>query len=316
MITKSQMDSMARAIELRYQSLNTPVRCTSVGQYPSAGVLEFYIQPYGTNGKFANVAKILSLRDDIGNALQNRDIRIFLNPKNEIIIEVLYDTPQPVTIDKLASSRAPKHSLVLGRSKSGVPLLFDLKDPVCAHLLISGSTGSGKTALAHSILITASIMHAPDDLHFVIIDPKNSTPWLDDRLEGHLIARPESIEGAAEILNKIAQNMFSKRSTDKIVVFIDELADICVESQVAKSAIEVLVQQGRKYGVHVIACTQKPTASVLGSLMKSNMRRIVGKVMSVEDARVASGVSKCGAEHIQSIGTFIFVDGELTRFDA
>jgi DNA segregation ATPase FtsK/SpoIIIE-like protein len=103
------------------------------------------------------------------------------------------------------------------------------------------------------------------------------------------------------------------------VVAIDELADLVVAGGpgVARS-ITRLTQRGREAGLHVIACTQKPTVDAIGSLVKSNFpARLVGSVASAEDAKVASGLPGTGAEKLLGRGDFILVvKGEVVRFQA
>jgi DNA segregation ATPase FtsK/SpoIIIE-like protein len=102
-------------------------------------------------------------------------------------------------------------------------------------------------------------------------------------------------------------------------VVIDELADLLmVGGQGLQRALTRLLQRGRGVGIHVVAATQKPTAAVLGSLVKANFPvRLVGRVASGNDARVASGWSGTGAERLEGRGDFVAVaEGRVTRFQA
>jgi S-DNA-T family DNA segregation ATPase FtsK/SpoIIIE len=106
-------------------------------------------------------------------------------------------------------------------------------------------------------------------------------------------------------------------SAPRIVVFVDELADLMLTGgkQVERILIR-LAQRGRQAGIHLIACTQKPVAAVIGSLVKSNFPvRVVGSVTSPEDAKVASGLAGTGAETLCGRGDFMLVSkGETIRF--
>jgi S-DNA-T family DNA segregation ATPase FtsK/SpoIIIE len=97
----------------------------------------------------------------------------------------------------------------------------------------------------------------------------------------------------------------------RLVVFIDELADLMlVAGDEAEASLTRLVQRGREAGIHVVACTQKPTAGVIGSLVKANFPcRIVGRVTDTNDAYVASGISGTGAERLLGKGDFLVVAG-------
>jgi S-DNA-T family DNA segregation ATPase FtsK/SpoIIIE len=111
----------------------------------------------------------------------------------------------------------------------------------------------------------------------------------------------------------------AQTNTPRIVLVIDELADmIQVGGKGVSDALTRLTQRGREAGVHVIACTQKPSSQMLGPLMKANFPvRLIGKVTSPEDARVAAGVGGSGAEKLLGQGDFVAVAvGAITRFQA
>jgi S-DNA-T family DNA segregation ATPase FtsK/SpoIIIE len=99
------------------------------------------------------------------------------------------------------------------------------------------------------------------------------------------------------------------RSRPRIVVFIDELADLVMAGgREIEKPLARLAQRGREAGIHLVACTQRPSASVIGGLIKSNFPvRIVGSVASAEDAKVASGLPRTGAERLMGQGDFLVV---------
>jgi S-DNA-T family DNA segregation ATPase FtsK/SpoIIIE len=131
------------------------------------------------------------------------------------------------------------------------------------------------------------------------------------------------VHQAAYVLNELVSMMLQRDreriQEPRVVVAIDELADLVVAGGpgVARS-ITRLTQRGREAGLHVIACTQKPTVDAIGSLVKSNFpARLVGSVASAEDAKVASGLPGTGAEKLLGRGDFILVvKGEVVRFQA
>jgi S-DNA-T family DNA segregation ATPase FtsK/SpoIIIE len=122
-----------------------------------------------------------------------------------------------------------------------------------------------------------------------------------------------------ELVSMMLQRDRERIQEPRVVVAIDELADLVVAGGpgVARS-ITRLTQRGREAGLHVIACTQKPTVDAIGSLVKSNFpARLVGSVASAEDAKVASGLPGTGAEKLLGRGDFILVvKGEVVRFQA
>jgi S-DNA-T family DNA segregation ATPase FtsK/SpoIIIE len=108
-------------------------------------------------------------------------------------------------------------------------------------------------------------------------------------------------------------------SEPKLMVFVDELADLMlVSGRDMERVLTRLLQRGREAGVHVVGCTQKPTAKVIGSLVKSNFPvRLVGSVTSPEDAKVAAGIAGTGAERLLGRGDFLVVaKGQVLRLQA
>jgi S-DNA-T family DNA segregation ATPase FtsK/SpoIIIE len=109
------------------------------------------------------------------------------------------------------------------------------------------------------------------------------------------------------------------RVSPRILLAVDEMADLMqVGGKGVAEPLTRLTQRGRKAGVHVLACTQKPTAAVVGSLVKANFPlRLVGSVASPEDARVAAGMGGTGAEKLLGRGDFLLVNkGQVVRFQA
>lgn len=240
-------------------------------------------------------------------------------------MEIPRDQPGSVTLDTLFHdvTDVPHGTAVLGVDDEGAPLLLRIASPEVAHALICGTTGSGKTVLARTMVLSLARYHSVHDLGVVLIDPKGRgyAP-----LAGlpHL-ARPVATT-AAEAMSvlKWLVRLMEKRdhegkSAPRIVCFIDELADLML---VAGSDVEKLLtrltQRGRTAGIHLVACTQKPTTAVIGSLVKSNFPvRIVGSVVSPEDAKVASGIKQTGAEKLLGRGDFLLViKGTTHRFQA
>jgi S-DNA-T family DNA segregation ATPase FtsK/SpoIIIE len=130
----------------------------------------------------------------------------------------------------------------------------------------------------------------------------------------HSAAR--AAEVLALLVSEMEQRDLRRRSTPRIVVFIDELADLMmVGGKKVERPLTRLAQRGREAGIHLVACTQRPAASVIGGLVKSNFPvRVVGSVASAEDAKVAAGLPKTGAERLLGKGDFLVVArGEQLR---
>jgi S-DNA-T family DNA segregation ATPase FtsK/SpoIIIE len=217
----------------------------------------------------------------------------------------------------------PPHTAVLGLDQEGVPLLLRLPSPNVAHVLIAGTTGSGKTALARSIVMSLALRNRQRSLQLVLIDPKGRgfLPFegLPHLLEPVVTRVDEALPLLQRLVAEMEQRDAEGRSEPRLVVALDELADLVqVGGREVELALTRLTQRGREAGVHLVACTQKPTAAVIGGLVKSNFPvRIVGSVPSPEDAKVATGIAGTGAERLLGQGDFLVVaQGQVTRMQA
>src|SRR5581483_10656904 len=209
---------------------------------------------------------------------------------------------------------------VLGMAVEGVPLLLRVSAPDVAHVLIAGTTGSGKSQAARTMLASLMLFQRPRDVQVIIIDPKASEFRA---LEGapHLLCPIiKNIEDAVANLEWLVEEMERRQQQGgvrpRIVLLIDELADLMLQGgSEVESYLTRLVQRGRSAGISVIACTQKPTASVLGSLVKANFPvRLVGRVTSANEALVATGIAQSGAEKLGGRGDFLLIaNGEKLR---
>jgi len=217
----------------------------------------------------------------------------------------------------------PPLTAVLGLDPEGVPLLLRLPSPNVAHVLIAGTTGSGKTALARTIVTSLALFNSQRNLQIVLIDPKarGLTPF--EGLPHLVVPVVTRLDEALPLLGRLVAEMerrdAERRSEPRLVVVLDELADLVqVGGREMEAAVTRLTQRGREAGLHLVACTQKPAAAVIGGLMKSNFPvRIVGSVASPEDAKVATGLAGTGAERLLGQGDFLVVaKGQVTRMQA
>jgi S-DNA-T family DNA segregation ATPase FtsK/SpoIIIE len=234
---------------------------------------------------------------------------------------------QPAQVSLLDLSRrlafAPPCSPLLGVVESGTPLLLNLPSPDVAHALICGTTGSGKTALARAMALSLALHNPQRQLQLLLIDPKgcgfaplSALPHL---LCPPLTDVPQALAHLTQLVCEMERRDGHGIAIPRLVVFIDELADLLMlGGKQLEFALTRLSQRGREAAVHLVACTQKPTAAVIGSLTKANFPlRLVGSVTSPEEARIAAGVSGTGAERLQGRGDFLLVlKGRSTRFCA
>lgn len=282
------------------------------------------------------VSRIKNLSEEIAAALDAENCRVSRRGAT-VAVEVPRDDPQPVRLMPLyrqlvegGDRPIPAVTSILGLGEDGTPLLIRLPSPDVAHVLVAGTTGSGKTVLLQAMALSLALTNRPprpgqapiaQECAFVMIDPKHRA--FRQMADLPHLARPiiHTIEDSVEALNSLARLMERRDVKGErhptIVVMIDELADLLmIGGKPVQSAITRLTQRGRDCGIHIVAATQKPTSAVLGPLVKANFPvRLVGRVTSVEDARTATGWSGTGAERLMGRGDFLAIaEGRVTRF--
>jgi S-DNA-T family DNA segregation ATPase FtsK/SpoIIIE len=295
------------------------------------------------------VNRVLGLADELDEALtvaRGAAIRCRVD-RLPLRLEVPHPHPQPPLLlpllqgglKQLTDRQGHLYSVV-GESTGQVQpqsqakvTLLDLTHPNSPHLLVAGTTGSGKTNLLRGLALSLASFHTPHELALLLLDPKGvdfhplarlphlALPLLVDPVDavsalGRVVVELEARKHRA---GSQPGTSLSPVQTPRLVLIIDELADLMdVAGSQVEAAIKRILQVGRGLGIHVIGATQKPLASVIGSVVKANFPvRLVGKVASSDDARVASGVGGTGAERLPGLGSFLLVHGsELRRVQA
>jgi hypothetical protein len=213
--------------------------------------------------------------------------------------------------------------VVLGCTVEGQDLCARLASPQVAHILISGTTGCGKTVLLKTIAAGLVAGAMPAQLQLLAIDPKGRHFKALDGV-AHLI-RPviQDVEQAIEALYSVAHLMEKRdaahESEPALVVLIDELADLVMQGGEPLTAVlSRLVSRGREAGIHIIAATQHPASAILTGVVKANFPlRICGKVADADAARMALGRAGSNAHLLRGKGDFYAISGaELVRFQA
>lgn len=293
-----------------------------------AHVTPRFVSFQATSALATRAAKIKNLPEDMALHLGVQSVRI----KREggiWLIQVPRDTPRTVSVPEVAgmTTVVGTNTGLLGIDEEGAPLLIRIDSPDVAHIFIAGTTGSGKTELLRTLLLSFVMYNRPAFLQLALIDPMADKfaplTALPHMWRNSAIASEPA--DAARLLAALAAEMDNRartgRTSPRIIIAIDELADV-IQSQGHKEAIteplQRLVQRGRGQGLHVIAATQKPAATLVGGLVKANFpTRIVGSVVSADDAKVAAGVGDSGAEKLLGRGDFVLiVKGAKLRFQA
>ena len=276
----------------------------------------------------ARVSRIRGLSEELAAALDAASCRVSRRGA-AVDIEVPRDDPRPVRllslhrqlVEQEAGAGIPPVTAILGLADDGAPLLIRLPSPDVAHVLVAGTTGSGKTVLLQTMILSLAMTNPIRDLALVLVDPKRRAfgPFEGlPHMTRPVIWRVEETTEALQSLVRLMERREGGGATwPHVVVVIDELADLLMlGGKPVQWALTRLTQRGREAGIHIVAATQKPTAAVLGPLVKANFPvRLVGRVMSAEDARTATGWSGTGAERLTGRGDFLAVaEGRVTRF--
>jgi S-DNA-T family DNA segregation ATPase FtsK/SpoIIIE len=285
------------------------------------------------------VARVVALADELDEALtvvRRRPVRCRFD-RLPLRLEVPRPDPQMTTLATALAGLPSGHAVTSGRLLAlageghsggrGEALLLDLAHPNSPHVLLAGTTGSGKSTLLAGLLLSLAHLHSPQEAALVVLDPKGvdlgglaalphlAAPVLVDADD--VVTALRSVVAELERRKRaLSSDSFSTpESLPRLVVAIDEMADLMeVAGKEVERSIRRILQVGRGLGIHVIGATQKPLASVIGSLVKANFpARLVGKVASSEDAKVAAGLPDTDAQRLPGLGAFLLVAGSEVR---
>ncbi|MBN1994776.1 MAG: DNA translocase FtsK [Anaerolineae bacterium] len=275
------------------------------------------------------IAHIIALSEEVALHLSAPDVRV---SRQGAAVQIEVPRPDAQTVRLLQLCRQlddiPRQAAILGLDEAGLPLLLRLASPEVAHVLIAGTTGSGKTVLARSIALSLAMHNRLGEVQLVFIDPKGTGfgpfastggPALPHLLRPVVRDVHQAIFLLGEMVGEMVRRDHEHIAEPRLIIFIDELADLMEQGGKAMDRLMTrLTQRGRSAGLHLIACTQKPLAATIGSLTRSNFPvRLVGSVVSADDARLAAGIPGTGAEKLLGRGDFLLVaKGQVTRFQA
>lgn len=325
-MNRRELAIQADRIETVLMNHKAPGRVT--GGRVTPRTIQFHLQL----SPATKVGKVAALNEEIALALGANAAKV--NRSNgRVNVEVAREDSLQVNFLSLARQLSEDRQIeralrvpgtvLLGLDTEGIPLLVRLASPDVTHVLVAGTTGSGKTELVRTILASLIYFQKARDVQFLLIDPKGSAFRLFERsphLLGTIIRTPQQ---AAARLSWLEAEMERRQNqgiiSPHIVLVLDELSDLLLQGGLEmKAHLTRLAHRGRSAGISIVACAQKPTVSVVGSLIKANFPvRIVGKVTSADEARVASGIGRTGAETLAGRGDFVLVAaGETVRFQA
>jgi len=332
----------AQIIKRTFQNFGIEVEMGEINIGPA--VTQYTLKP----AEGVKLSRIISLQNDLALSLASHPIRVEapIPGKSLVGIEVPNQKRAEVRLGSLLSSpeflSLPPMGFPLGRDVRGKPCFSDLSS--MPHLLVAGATGSGKTVFLNSLILSLLWRNNPQNLRFILIDPKRVEFTFYSHLP-HLLCPPvveckkvipilkwlvEEMERRFDILHQakkrdiLSYNRFidqvkkrgEKTEFEKlpyIVLIIDELADIMLaKGKDFESLIVRLAQMSRAVGIHLVLATQRPSVEILTGLIKANITsRIAFQVPTQVDSRTILDVA--GAERLLGKGDMLFLSGEFTK---
>ena len=333
-ITKGDVVEKSKILQSTFNNFGIEVKIVKAIVGPS--ITQFQILP--TPG--TKVSKIVNLSNDIALNLAAKDVRIEapIPGKSLIGIEIPNTVNELVTMKEVFVNDEDNSplSVALGKDVSGESIFTRIdKTP---HLLIAGSTGSGKSVCVNTIITSILLKNKPDKVKLIMIDPKmvelsiyDGIPHLltsvvtdpikaadvlhkvvlemENRYREFARARVRNMEG----FNKIASKDPDYKELPYIVVIIDELADLMmVSSKEVEESIARIAQKARAAGIHMIIATQRPSVDVITGVIKTNIpSRIAFAVSSSIDSRTI--LDKSGAETLLGKGDMLYLSADSSK---
>ncbi len=300
-------------------------KITKINNGPVVSLYEFEPAPG------IKVSKIMNLSDDIARNTKSVSTRVSIMPgKNTIGIEIPNSKRDSVILSEIISSnnfnkKEIKLPIALGKSISGNPIVVDLAS--MPHLLVAGTTGSGKSVCINGIIVSLLYKHSPDNCKFILIDPKMLelssyegiphllTPVITEAKKatmalGWIVQEMENrykLMTSEGVRNIDGYNQKHKLKMPYIVVVVDEMSDLMlVSGKEIESYVQKLSAMARAAGIHIIMATQRPSVDVITGTIKANFpTRISFQVSSKIDSKTILGEQ--GAEQLLGKGDMLFM---------
>ncbi len=331
---KDDLQANSRILEATLRDFGVETRVTCVNRGPV--ITRYELEP----APGVKIHRIVELSDDIALAMKAHSVRIVapIPGKSRVGVEVPNSQSAIVYLKEILKSAEFKNAqskltLAIGQDISGQPIVTDLSD--MPHLLIAGTTGSGKTVCVNSIITSLLFNASPEEIKFLMVDPKmvelaifNDLPhllapvlteakkvscalsWVVNEMDRRykLLARVGARN--IDIYNgklKLMDNQEELERIPYLIVIIDELADLMVvASQQIEEAITRLAQLSRAVGIHLILATQRPSVDVITGVIKANFSaRISFRVASKVDSRTVLDIN--GADKLLGRGDLLFL---------
>ncbi len=336
--TEEEIAAAVADLERTLRSFEIDARVT--GYSPGPVITRYEVSP----APGVKVSSIVALENDIALAMRAKGIRIIAPIPGKAAVGIEIPNPRQAAVvlreilqSEAVPANAPLLSFGLGLSASGEPVAADIaKMP---HVLVAGATGSGKSVLIHSMVMSILFRARPDEVKFVMIDPKRTEltfyegiPHLFDPIvepaRVSVITSPKDAAKALKALVSLMEKRYEKLQLHGVrniegynaladkkglprefycVVVIDELADLMlIAGDIVEDAIQRLTQMARAVGIHLVLATQRPSVDVITGVIKANLpSRIALQVISKIDSKVILDGS--GAESLQGRGDLLYL---------
>ena len=332
----SEYKQKAKIIEQTLKSFGIQARVVEISVGPTVARFALSLS-IGTK-----VSKVKNLSNDLAVALKSKTSRVRIEAPipgtNYVGIEVPNPNPNFVYLKEMAralKTETDKYELpmILGKDITGKVIINDLVD--IPHLLIAGATGTGKSVGMNSILAGLLLTKTPDEIRFIMVDPKmgielapyDGIPHLLNPVIKDMELVVNALQWVIEEMRKryrMLQQEHVKKITDYnkklgypampyIVIVVDEVAELMLSSGAeVEDKIKSIAQMGRAAGVHLILATQKPTVNVITGIIKSNIQgRMAFSVATAMDSRVI--LDEMGAETLIGKGDMLYVDATTPK---
>ncbi len=340
-IDRDAVYQKARLIEEKLRDFGVSGKVTEIRPGPVITMFEYKPAPG------IKINRIAALENDLAMGLSALSIRIIapIPGKDVIGIEVPNAKRETVVLRELLedvefAKRKSMLTLALGKDISGLPFYMDLRK--APHLMIAGTTGSGKSVLLNAVITSMLYKASPYELKFIMIDPKMlelsvyediphllhpvvtepkkaaaALRWAVEEMEKRYRILSEEGVRDIETHNKNVEKLRTEDKWDKllpyIVIVLDELADLMmIAPNELKESITRLSQKARAAGIHLIVATQRPSADIVAGLIKANFpARISFLVSSKIDSRIILDAG--GAERLLGKGDMLFLEPGTSR---
>lgn len=323
---KGDLETNARILADTLEDFGISVKVTDIERGPV--ITRYELEP----APGVKVSRIEALGDDIALSMKAQSVRIIapIPGKDRVGIEVPNTQSSIVYLKEVLASEPfqkvkSKLSIALGKDIAGKTIVAKLED--MPHLLIAGTTGSGKTVCINSLILSLLYRNSPNDLKFVMIDPKMVELMPFNDIPHLLCPLVTEAKKAAAALNWVVNEMEERYRllaktgvrniesyNDKeeklpyIIVVVDEFADLMiVMPDQIETAVQRLAQLARAVGIHLILATQRPSVNVITGVIKANLpARLSFKVASKVDSRTVLDMN--GADKLLGKGDMLFLN--------